>query len=256
MDVIVAQGTEAGGHTGHRAMLPLLQEALELTDRPVVAAGGIAGRGMAPPWWRAPPRSGSGRRCSAARRPELSRGPRPGPRRRRRRHRADPRLRRRAAPGLAERWPGRALVNEFSRAWHGREAELLQDDVASQRVVDAEEPTTWSRRRSTPAESVGLVTAERSASDVVRRLTADAREGPEGAAKLLGQTEQVSSTHPSAGGTVTSGWLSAQARSRICSSRSAGWAPAAPYFRSTTKKGTPVAPSACAVATSCRTAVR
>ena len=48
VDVIVAQGTEAGGHTGHRAMLPLLQEALELTDRPVVAAGGIAtGRGMA-----------------------------------------------------------------------------------------------------------------------------------------------------------------------------------------------------------------
>ena len=48
VDVIVAQGTEAGGHTGRRATLPLLQEVLTLTDRPVVAAGGIAsGRGMA-----------------------------------------------------------------------------------------------------------------------------------------------------------------------------------------------------------------
>src|SRR4051794_11259968 len=48
VDVLVAQGTEAGGHTGHRATLPLLQEVLSLTDRPVVAAGGIAtGRGMA-----------------------------------------------------------------------------------------------------------------------------------------------------------------------------------------------------------------
>ena len=42
VDVIVAQGTEAGGHTGRRATLPLLQEVLTLTDRPVVAAGGIA----------------------------------------------------------------------------------------------------------------------------------------------------------------------------------------------------------------------
>ncbi|PZA21647.1 nitronate monooxygenase, partial [Modestobacter versicolor] len=41
-DVIVAQGTEAGGHTGHRATLPLLQEVLAATDRPVLAAGGVA----------------------------------------------------------------------------------------------------------------------------------------------------------------------------------------------------------------------
>ena len=46
--MLVVQGTEAGGHTGRRATLPLLQEVLTLTDRPVVAAGGIAtGRGMA-----------------------------------------------------------------------------------------------------------------------------------------------------------------------------------------------------------------
>lgn len=48
VDLLVAQGTEAGGHTGMVGTLPLLQIVLELTDRPVVAAGGIAsGRGLA-----------------------------------------------------------------------------------------------------------------------------------------------------------------------------------------------------------------
>ena len=48
VDLLVAQGTEAGGHTGSVGTLPLLQVILELTDRPVVAAGGIAtGRGLA-----------------------------------------------------------------------------------------------------------------------------------------------------------------------------------------------------------------
>lgn len=48
VDVVVAQGGEAGGHTGSVGTLPLLQLVLEQTDRPVVAAGGIAtGRGLA-----------------------------------------------------------------------------------------------------------------------------------------------------------------------------------------------------------------
>jgi nitronate monooxygenase len=48
VDVIVAQGTEAGGHTGAIGTLPLLQIVLEIVDRPVLAAGGIAtARGLA-----------------------------------------------------------------------------------------------------------------------------------------------------------------------------------------------------------------
>lgn len=49
VDVIVAQGTEAGGHTGSAVgTLPLLQIVLEMTQKPVIAAGGIAtGRGLA-----------------------------------------------------------------------------------------------------------------------------------------------------------------------------------------------------------------
>ncbi|MGD9935570.1 MAG: NAD(P)H-dependent flavin oxidoreductase [Dehalococcoidia bacterium] len=49
VDVVVAQGTEAGGHTGRIATLALLPQALDaVAPKPVVAAGGIAdGRGLA-----------------------------------------------------------------------------------------------------------------------------------------------------------------------------------------------------------------
>jgi nitronate monooxygenase len=40
-DIIVAQGTEAGGHTGTVGTLPLLQAILKTVSCPVLAAGGI-----------------------------------------------------------------------------------------------------------------------------------------------------------------------------------------------------------------------
>lgn len=48
-DVIVAQGTEAGGHGSHRATMPLVPAVVDAVGQiPVVAAGGIAdGRGLA-----------------------------------------------------------------------------------------------------------------------------------------------------------------------------------------------------------------
>jgi len=42
VDIVVAQGTEAGGHTGSVATLPLLQLLVRNLDVPVLAAGGIA----------------------------------------------------------------------------------------------------------------------------------------------------------------------------------------------------------------------
>ena len=49
VDILIAQGTEAGGHTGAVGTLPLLQIVLEMAGSvPVIAAGGIAtGRGLA-----------------------------------------------------------------------------------------------------------------------------------------------------------------------------------------------------------------
>jgi nitronate monooxygenase len=188
VDVIVVQGTEAGGHTGQRSMLPLLQEAVTLTDRPVVAAGGIAtGRGMAAAlvagaagvWIGTPLLSCSEGLNSPALRERV------------RAASGDETVHTRAfdvAEGVAwpERWPGRALVNDFSRTWHGREDELREDAAARRLVVDA-------RRDGDPAaapiyagESVGLVVTERSATDVVLELDSDAEKALRAAAKLLG----------------------------------------------------------------------
>lgn len=49
VDVVTAQGTEAGGHTGHISTLPLVPAVVDaVAPLPVVAAGGIAdGRGIA-----------------------------------------------------------------------------------------------------------------------------------------------------------------------------------------------------------------
>ncbi len=49
VDIVVAQGTEAGGHTGRVATLALVPQAIDaVSPTPVVAAGGIAdGRGLA-----------------------------------------------------------------------------------------------------------------------------------------------------------------------------------------------------------------
>ncbi|MCH7800100.1 MAG: nitronate monooxygenase, partial [Chloroflexi bacterium] len=49
VDIVVAQGTEAGGHTGRIATMPLIPQIVEaVSPLPVVAAGGIAsGRGVA-----------------------------------------------------------------------------------------------------------------------------------------------------------------------------------------------------------------
>ncbi len=188
VDVLVAQGTEAGGHTGHRAMLPLLQEVLTLTDRPVVAAGGIAtGRGMAAAlvagaagvWIGTPLLACTEGLNTAAARARVCQAS------------GEETVLTRAfdvAQGLAwpERWPGRALVNEFSRTWHGREDELRQDAAASQRVVDARVTGDLAQAPVYAGEAVGLVTAERSATDVVRELDAAAEKALRAVPRLLG----------------------------------------------------------------------
>ena len=47
-DVVIAQGTEAGGHTGSVASVALWPQVVDAVDVPVVAAGGVVdGRGLA-----------------------------------------------------------------------------------------------------------------------------------------------------------------------------------------------------------------
>jgi nitronate monooxygenase len=188
VDILVAQGTEAGGHTGQRATLPLLQEVLTLTDRPVVAAGGIAtGAGMAAALvagaagvWIGTPLLSCTEGLNA-----------PALRERIRAASGDETVLTRAfdvAEGAAwpERWPGRALVNDFSRVWHGREEELRDDADARRLVVDGRRTGDPGTAPVYAGESVGLVTRERSAGDVVREMSADAEKALRAVPRLLG----------------------------------------------------------------------
>jgi nitronate monooxygenase len=188
VDILVAQGTEAGGHTGQRATLPLLQEVLTLTDRPVVAAGGIAtGAGMAAALvagaagvWIGTPLLSCTEGLNA-----------PALQERIRAASGDETVLTRAfdvAEGAAwpERWPGRALVNDFSRVWHGREEELRDDADARRVVVDGRRTGDPGTAPVYAGESVGLVTRERSAGDVVREMSADAEKALRAVPRLLG----------------------------------------------------------------------
>jgi nitronate monooxygenase len=187
VDVIVAQGTEAGGHTGRRATLPLLQEVLAATDRPVLAAGGIAtGAGLAAVlvagaaggWIGTPFLS-----CAEATNSPAARA--------RIRAASGDRTVLTSAFDIAlelpwpARWPGRALVNEFTEIWQGREDELRGDTRAAEQVRRARAEGDVEHSPLYAGESVGLVTTEESATDVVRRLTADARQALEKAPRLL-----------------------------------------------------------------------
>jgi nitronate monooxygenase len=188
VDILVAQGTEAGGHTGQRATLPLLQEVLTLTDRPVVAAGGIAtGAGMAAALvagaagvWIGTPLLSCTEGLNA-----------PALRERIRAASGDETVLTRAfdvAEGAAwpERWPGRALVNDFSRVWHGREEELRDDADARRLVVEGRRTGDPGTAPIYAGESVGLVTRERSAGDVVGEMSADAEKALRAVPRLLG----------------------------------------------------------------------
>src|SRR3712207_3207166 len=168
--------------------LPILQEVLALTDRPVVAAGGIAtGSGMAAAlaagaagvWIGTALLSCTEGLNSAAARERV------------REASGEATVLTRAfdvAEGIAwpERWPGRALVNDFSRTWHGREAELADDAAARQLVIDGRSTGDPANAPLYAGEAVGLVTEERSATDVVRDLDAGAETALRAAARLLG----------------------------------------------------------------------
>jgi nitronate monooxygenase len=186
-DVIVAQGTESGGHTGQRSTLPLLQEVLAATDRPVLAAGGVAtGAGLAAVLVAGAAGAWVGTPFLAC--PEATNSP-------------AVRARVQAATGddtvltsafdIAQqlawpaRWPGRALVNEFTETWHGREDELRGDTAATDQVRRARADGDLAHAPVYAGESVGLLTTERSATDVVRTLVADAEKALQRAARLV-----------------------------------------------------------------------
>src|SRR5438067_9493157 len=143
-DIIVAQGTEAGGHGGGRAILALVPAVVDLVAGaghrvPVVAAGGITdGRGLAAALMLGADGVLMGTRFYVASESLAAAGAK---------------TRVVAASGddtlrttvfdLARgyNWPqeytGRAVRNRFADAWHGLEDALVQNDAERARYAEA-----------------------------------------------------------------------------------------------------------------------
>ncbi len=186
VDIVVAQGTDAGGHTGTVGTLPLLQIVLDAVDLPVVAAGGIAtARGLAAVLAAGAAGAWVGtcllacpeaRTNPAARAKVLAAGE------------TDTILTRvfDVAQGIG--WPegfaGRALRNRFTDAWYGRETELVGDADARQRLAEARGADDFDTAYIYAGQAVGLVRRSLPAAQVVRDLG-------EAAASLLAERLDV-----------------------------------------------------------------
>jgi nitronate monooxygenase len=126
-DIVVAQGTEAGGHGAQRATLPLVPAVVDAVDPiPVLAAGGIAdGRGLAAALMLGAQGAVVGTRFLVSREsllPDEAKALLCGAR-------ASDTVRTRVLDLVRNySWPeeftGRALRNPYLERWHGNEAEL------------------------------------------------------------------------------------------------------------------------------------
>lgn len=187
VDLVVAQGTEAGGHTGSVATLPLLQIVLEMTDAPVLAAGGIAtGRGFAAvlaagaagAWIGTPFLLAREARSNSHARERLIEGD-------------ETQTVYTHVFDVAQNkpWPrefaGRALRNDFADRWHGREDELGHTAGAIDEFARAKAARDYTRANLYAGQSVGLATEVRSAAEIVVDLERGAITRLQGCAALL-----------------------------------------------------------------------
>ncbi|OGA52481.1 MAG: 2-nitropropane dioxygenase [Betaproteobacteria bacterium RIFCSPLOWO2_12_FULL_62_13] len=177
-DVIVAEGTDAGGHSGARATLPLVPAVVDaVAPTPVVAAGGIAdGRGLAAALMLGAHGALIGTRFyastealgrdSAKQRIVAAKGEQTA------RTRVFDIVRGYGWPAV---YPGRAIRNRFLERWDGREGELaaaLETEhaayQAAARAGDYETVAVWA------GEAVDLIHSVESAATLVARISAEA----------------------------------------------------------------------------------
>lgn len=179
-DIIVAQGAEAGGHGAIRATLPLVPAVADaVAPTPVVAAGGIAdGRGLAAALMLGAQGVLMGTRFYAAneslghrRAKELivaARG-------------ADTRRTTVFDAVRGHKWSapytGRALRNSFLERWDTREEELaIALDTETPRFKRAEKEGDFDTAMVWAGEAVDLISDVVPASELVRRIGAEAEE--------------------------------------------------------------------------------
>lgn len=172
-DALIAQGTEAGGHGGQRALFALLPAIRSLTKIPLLAAGGIADRrGFDAA--RALGADGVlvGTRFMASEESLAANAAK------QRIIEADGDATMRTTVFDIVRgydWPGqltgRALKNRFSDRWHGREAELLGNlREEKSRYAAAAEKRDFDTAVIFAGEAVDLIDSVLPAREIVRRI--------------------------------------------------------------------------------------
>ncbi len=178
-DVLVAQGTEAGGHGASRGVLDLVPAIVDLVAGriPIVAAGGIAdGRGLAANLALGASGVLMGTRFYASQEADGA---------------AEAKKRICDASGddtirgiifdIARRniWPapftGRCLSNNFARHWAGRELELLRNaDAAAAEYEAARTAANFDIAAVIAGEAVGLIDDIPPAGEIVGRMIKEA----------------------------------------------------------------------------------
>ncbi|MEM6903743.1 MAG: nitronate monooxygenase, partial [Pseudomonadota bacterium] len=176
-DVLVAQGTEAGGHGAKRATLPLVPAVVDIAgDVPVVAAGGIAdGRGLAAALMLGASGVVLGTAFYAAKE-ALSH---PNGRARLVQTSGDNTIRTSVIDVARDLpWPEgfniRVLKNNLTDAWQGRETELRSSPDDKAAIVEAYTKAVGEGDFDTAAVVVGegadLITREAPAADILNQL--------------------------------------------------------------------------------------
>ena len=177
-DIIIAQGRDAGGHSGTtRGTMGLVPAVVDaVAPIPVVAAGGIAdGRGLAAALALGAAGISMGTRFTAARESlwdqamkeaALSAG---GDQTQQ--TRVFDIVRGSPWPAI---YPGRALRNAFSNHWNGREDELAADQPAQEKAYLATAADDFATRVVWAGESVDLVNDIPAASTIIERIIAQA----------------------------------------------------------------------------------
>lgn len=177
-DIIIAQGRDAGGHSGTmRGTMGLVPAVVDaVAPIPVVAAGGIAdGRGLAAALMLGAAGISMGTRFTATRESLWS----PAMKAKALSSGGDDTMQTRVfdiVRGAAwpEIYPGRALRNSFSSEWHGREDELQSRQQSVEKSYLASADTDFATRVVWAGESVDLVNDIPSAAEVIERTVAEA----------------------------------------------------------------------------------
>lgn len=184
-DIIIAQGRDAGGHSGTtRGTIGLVPAVVDaVSPVPVVAAGGIAdGRGLAAALALGAAGISMGTRFTASREslwdPAMKAAALAAGGDQTQQTRVFDIVRGAPWPAI---YPGRALRNAFFAEWHGREDALAARQSEEEEAYLATRPDDFARRVVWAGESVDLVNDIPTAAEIIERIVAEAaatlREG-------------------------------------------------------------------------------